>query len=368
MANQALKTIQKKPLLTLLVLGLVSLLYYLLFFLPVIEFSHSIFSLPSTVVTLIALSPILGRLSVEFWHHPITESIARLAMTWAGVCFIYLCVRGVTRIITLVLPVDITAIVTNSLMVQASWGLTLLISTYGVFNALKLTVKEISLQSSKITKNYRLVQISDVHIGSRHASFLRPIVQKVIGLKPELLLITGDFVDLNGLKLEDLAPFQQIQCPIYFVIGNHERYIDLDATLATLEQGGFNILRNESRQWNELHLIGIDDAESKTKVARELPQIEKNPNLYQILMYHRPDGFTHAADAGIDLMLCGHTHNGQIIPFNFLVKRAFKQIVGIHSRGKSLLYVSPGTGTWGPVMRIGSSNEITLFNLKASAD
>ena len=70
-----------------------------------------------------------------------------------------------------------------------------------------------------------------------------------------------------------------------------------------------------------------------------------------------------AARSGIDLMLCGHTHNGQIVPFNRLVKRYFPRIAGRYEAGATVLYVSPGTGTWGPTMRLGSSNEITVFDL-----
>ncbi|MBL4868136.1 MAG: metallophosphoesterase [Pseudomonadales bacterium] len=358
MANPIAQALRKKPFRTLSILSLVALFYYLIFFIPVLEFQDAIYSIPTILMILIAFSPLMGRLSVEYWHHPITENLARIAMTSLGVCFVYLCIRSVTLLAGLLLPQYPTAV-----MIQTSWILTALISTYGIINAMRLKVKEISLYSNKLNNNYRLVQISDVHIGSRHPAFLRPIAGEVAKLKPELLLITGDFVDLNGLTLEDLLSLQQIQCPIYFVIGNHERYIDLDAALNILSQAGFQILRNESCQWKELELIGIDDAESKAKVAKELPLIERNPELYQILMYHRPDGFTHAASVGIDLMLCGHTHNGQIIPFNFLVKRAFKRIVGLYSEGKSHLYVSPGTGTWGPIMRIGSHNEVTLINL-----
>ena len=80
-------------------------------------------------------------------------------------------------------------------------------------------------------------------------------------------------------------------------------------------------------------------------------------------MYHRPDGAEDAARAGVDLMLCGHTHNGQIVPFNWIVRRHFPRIAGRFDIDGMMLYVSPGTGTWGPTMRLGSSNEITVFDV-----
>ena len=84
--------------------------------------------------------------------------------------------------------------------------------------------------------------------------------------------------------------------------------------------------------------------------------------LVALLLYHRPRGLLAAA--GVDLMLSGHTHNGQIVPFNLVVKRVFNQIVGLFTHDQTNLYVSPGTGTWGPVMRLGSRGEVTLFEVQ----
>jgi predicted MPP superfamily phosphohydrolase len=83
-------------------------------------------------------------------------------------------------------------------------------------------------------------------------------------------------------------------------------------------------------------------------------------------LYHRPRGLEAAANAGVDLMISGHTHNGQIVPFNFVVRRVFERAVGLFSEGLTQLYVSPGTGTWGPIMRLGSRGEITLFEVQPS--
>ena len=88
---------------------------------------------------------------------------------------------------------------------------------------------------------------------------------------------------------------------------------------------------------------------------------------FTILLYHRPEGVEDAARSGIDLMLCGHTHNGQIVPFDRIVKRYFPRIAGRFDIDGMVLYVSPGTGTWGPTMRLGSSNEITMFELSPGA-
>ena len=115
-----------------------------------------------------------------------------------------------------------------------------------------------------------------------------------------------------------------------------------------------------------LQLIGIDDADDVHQIGRELANITVDPQCFKVLLYHRPLGWDSAVKAGIDLTLSGHTHNGQIFPFNWLVKQQFKLITGLHRSGQCQLYVSPGTGTWGPVMRLGSRNEITCIDLVAS--
>ena len=112
-----------------------------------------------------------------------------------------------------------------------------------------------------------------------------------------------------------------------------------------------------------LQITGIDDAEARDQVARELPAFKPDNERFQILLYHRPDGADAAANWGAHLMLTGHTHRGQVFPFYYLVKRVFPNIYGRYQAPGFTLYVSPGTGTWGPVMRLGSRCEITLIRL-----
>ncbi|MBT7370546.1 MAG: metallophosphoesterase, partial [Gammaproteobacteria bacterium] len=108
-----------------------------------------------------------------------------------------------------------------------------------------------------------------------------------------------------------------------------------------------------------------DDA---LQVERVLDRMTLDDESFVVLMYHRPHGFEAAARKGIDLMLSGHTHNGQIFPFHLVVKSAFDRVAGLYELGQSRLYVSQGTGTWGPVMRVGTRAEITLFEYEGSRD
>ncbi len=107
--------------------------------------------------------------------------------------------------------------------------------------------------------------------------------------------------------------------------------------------------------------------EDALQVKRQLDLLDINQQAFVLLLYHRPKGLEAAAAAGVDLMLSGHTHNGQIVPFNLIVKRVFDRIKGMYHLNQTRLYVSQGTGTWGPVMRVGTRSEITLFELSPTA-
>jgi predicted MPP superfamily phosphohydrolase len=239
---------------------------------------------------------------------------------------------------------------------------------WACLNAQRLVVRRLSVAARRIAQPLRLVQISDLHIGSRSPAFLRRVIERVNRLEPDLVLITGDVVDLGDITAAELAPIARLQAPSFFAIGNHERYIDCDAVCATFTAMGVTVLRDDIASAFGLQIVGIDDAENRGQVPLALAELgpRLDRDAYKILLYHRPDAFEAAAEAGIDLMLCGHTHNGQIVPFNWVVKHSFPRIVGRFEYRQATLYVSPGTGTWGPSMRLGSQNEISVIELSAT--
>lgn len=239
-----------------------------------------------------------------------------------------------------------------------------LLMVYSVINAYSPSVVKIQLSSTKVTSALRFAQITDVHIGSRSSAFLSRVMEKVNRLDIDFLCITGDFIDATGVTEQSLSALRSCDVPVYFSIGNHERYEDLDAILHRLKKLGVIVLRSDTATHGEVQLIGIDDAENPSQVPRELATIKLDAKQFLLLMYHRPRGLSAAAKAGVDLMISGHTHNGQIVPFNFVVARVFEQTVGLFQEGVTRLYVSPGTGTWGPVMRLGSRGEVTLFEVQ----
>jgi predicted MPP superfamily phosphohydrolase len=236
----------------------------------------------------------------------------------------------------------------------------------GLIAATRIAERVLAFDHPLIDRPYKLVQLSDIHVGSRGPGFLKRAIDQAIAHKPDALLLTGDIVDTSAVRAEHLSALKDLPCPVYLSIGNHERYIDADAAVAMFEQHGVNLLRSRAMTQGRLQIIGIDDADDPAHVGEHLPTIDLSDQHYRILLYHRPDGWASALQAGVDLMLAGHTHGGQIWPFNYLVKRRFQHLVGLFSQNDRHLYVSPGTGCWGPIMRLGTRNEMTVIDLTPS--
>ena len=290
--------------------------------------------------------------------------IKSLWVHWMGIGFVFFSVCVVYELLCLLLPID------DRLGVVGVISIGVLLSLLSLFNGQRIVVKRNYCVSPKLTRPFRLVQLSDVHIGSRSGRYLARVVDRVNALGPDAVAITGDLVDTETVGETELAALKKVGAPTFLSIGNHERYVGLDALQPLVESLGVTVLRQGSQVIGEIQLIGIDDAESSDQVAVQLPLIERCSGKYNVLLYHRPLGWLDAFAGGIDLMLSGHTHNGQISPFNWLVRAQFSRIHGFYpaSSGTGQHYVSPGTGTWGPVMRLGSHNEITVFDLGPAGD
>lgn len=226
-----------------------------------------------------------------------------------------------------------------------------------------LQVKRIEIRSAKLSARRRVVQISDVHIGSRQGGFMARVVKRVNRLQADVVVITGDLLDSSAVEIDALRSLQDIIAPTFFSVGNHERYADLPKVITMLEALNVRPLRQQSHFEAGLQLHGIDDADSPQQVAKQLPGLDIDTDKFNILLYHRPNGWEDAIAHGVDLMLSGHTHNGQIFPFNYIVKQQFARINGYYHKNGAHLYVNAGTGTWGPLMRLGSLNEISSFEL-----
>jgi predicted MPP superfamily phosphohydrolase len=235
-------------------------------------------------------------------------------------------------------------------------------SIYAMINARILYVTTVQIPA---TVDMDIVQLSDIHLGSVGGGFLPRVVEKTNALNPDVVLITGDLIDsAHRLDTSAVATLNQLNAPVFFVTGNHERYANVEKVLALLNTTKVKALRNEAVDFDDIQIIGIDDRDGENQVANQLKNIRIDPSKFSLLMYHRPEGLEAASQAGIDLMLSGHTHRGQIFPFNYHIRRKFRYVKGLYKHENSYLYVSTGTGTWGPRMRLGSKSEIVLVKLR----
>jgi len=315
-------------------------------------------TLPGTpTLLLIMVGPLAGRLAYEAVPNVLTRWLSALALTWLGICFM-----------AFLLVISFELLHWVVVLSPFTWGLIIVsglvsLTTISFVNAQLLTTKSIPVAAPEALAGLSMAQISDVHVGSRSGRFLARVVARVNAQNPDWVLITGDLIDFRDISTRELRSLAELEAPAYFIIGNHERYVDLQAICDRLTSLGIHVIRNNTVRLDDIQLIGIDDADPKSQVGRVLNTLEPDHDRFRILLYHRPDGAEDAARWGADLMLCGHTHNGQIIPFNFIVRRIFPRIRGLYDVDGMKLYVSPGTGTWGPVLRLGSRCEITLFNL-----
>jgi len=316
---------------------------------------------PDTIDLLaLMVLPLLLRITYERWPSQRTRVLAAVALTWLGISFQLFALIFVFELVNLILPA----------LPQQPAGIVILaaivaLTVVGFVNAQMLVVRTVRVPGNTQVAGHTVVQISDVHIGSRSPGLLRRIVQKVNDARPDYVAITGDLIDFAGISRRELAPLGAFNAPTFFAVGNHERYVDLAAIDERLRSLGIRVLRDAAEVHGPFQFIGVDDEDVAERVSDRLERIALSDDHYGILLYHRPDGFEAAVDREIPLTLAGHTHAGQIIPFNLIVKRVFPRIRGMYELNGSRLYVSPGTGTWGPVLRIGSRCEITKFEFIA---
>ena len=141
-------------------------------------------------------------------------------------------------------------------------------------------------------------------------------------------------------------------------------YGGLENVFEVLKTTNINVLRNEMVEFEGLQIVGVGYSTQRNYLKTVLPGLKIDKSKPSLLMYHVPIEVEFANEAGIDLQISGHTHKGQIFPLNFFGKLVFPYFNGLYEYNGTQVYVSPGTGTWGPPMRSGSRSEITLINLK----
>lgn len=223
----------------------------------------------------------------------------------------------------------------------------------------------------------KIAQISDLHVGPTiKAEYARTIVDQVNALRPDLIFFTGDMVDGSVDRLsKDVEPLRHLKSRYgtYFVTGNHEYYSGALQWIEKVRELGMIHLENEHSILKigeaSLAIAGVTDLMAHHTIKTHKTNPEKAmkgipDDMPSIMLAHQPGTAELTEGLAIDLMVCGHTHGGQFMPFNLAVARAHKYYAGLYRHGKMQVYVNRGTGYWGPPLRLGIPSEITLIRLE----
>ena len=222
----------------------------------------------------------------------------------------------------------------------------------------------------------RIVQITDLHLGhTLRRDFAEGVVAEVNTLEPDLIAVTGDLADGHPSDMSGLVePFRHLRSRhgTFFVTGNHEYFWDPAAWLVAIEELGMTVLdgRHQALRHGAATVVLAGVADGTVVPREEGPEsvlAAAPPGDLRVLLAHQPRDAFAASRAGFQLQLSGHTHGGQYFPFNLLVRLFQPFVAGLHKVGGMWVYVSRGTGYWGPPLRFGAPAEVTVLELRRGA-
>jgi len=339
-------------------------------------------------LTAMVVAPIAVRLLDRHGMHLAGRYLAYLAYTWMGLLFFFfwlsLCldVYNLSMRVLALLPGSST----GSLVWKGRDSFTfitlgvLFLGGLSAYSAWQIRLERVVLQTMKLppqVEKITIAQISDVHLGPMVGERrLARIVRLLERVKPDLVVATGDLVDAQMDRLNNLAAMlATLNPPLgkFAIAGNHEFYAGIRQSGRFLSAAGFNFLRNEGFKLNGLiNIVGVDDPAGKSRYPQN-SQVGKEEKIlladsdsdrFTLLLKHRPTVEMESMGQ-FDLQLSGHTHGGQIFPFNLITRLYYSRQRGLYRLDKgSVLYVSRGTGTWGPPMRFLSPPEVTVIELQ----
>lgn len=248
------------------------------------------------------------------------------------------------------------------------------IFAYGTFNAYSPVVRKFSIKIPKQAggrKRLKIAMASDMHFGHLSGlAHLRRLVKMVNSLQPDIILLPGDIIE------DDPEPFikkqmgdvmRDLAAPlgVYGVLGNHEYYGGaIPEFVREMERIGIQILQDEVIEIDDsFFLAGRKDRTDKLREKMNDLLAFADPSMPIIMMDHQPAEVTAAGQHGVDLLLCGHTHRGQMAPNHLITRKLFEIDWGYLQKGASHVIVSSGYGFWGPPLRLGSRSEIIQIDI-----
>lgn len=291
-----------------------------------------------------------------------------LSMAWVSFALVLTLARDAALAATLAMP-DLHAKVAGF-----GWGYVMVGSLVAIAIGAAAAfagprVKEVEVRVENLHPDldgFRIAQISDLHVGPNIGRrYVQRVVDETRELRADIVVLTGDIVDGPVGKLAgDVAPLAAL-ANAYFILGNHDCYAGAESWMAHFRQMGMTVLANAStvvRKGAARLLIGgmVDPAYRRLAPSIQITEAAE----FKLLLAHNPRLAPLGAKAGFDLQLSGHTHGGQFFPWTLAVRLVHApHVAGLSREGRMQVYVSAGTGTWGPPVRFGTSPELTLIRL-----
>lgn len=257
--------------------------------------------------------------------------------------------------------------------VSAIIGIAVLLVLHSYLNSRRILITAYEVTTPKKNIDFSIALVSDLHIDNCGLGLGRmfKIVEKINRLHPDFTVFAGDIIEstpehfCNKNFASVLKNLNSKQANLA-VVGNHEYYGGkIEENIAALEKAGLTVLRDKEMTFGNISIIGRDDKFNRSRST--LPQmLKKTPqNNFILILDHNPIDLDHAVDNKADMQLSGHTHNGQMFPFNLIVKTVFKNGYGYKKIGNTHSIVSSGISTWGPSLRLGTKAEIVYIKIKS---
>lgn len=349
--------------------------------------------LATIAIAILAIFIFAAPISARLFQYPYSRLASAAAFTWVGALFLLLMTLFSADLLRLAQGlltrltggegvVDPTrrVFLARAFGAVAATGAAALTATAVRAATRRPTVVRVEVPLARLPASmdgFRIVQISDLHVSTTiRRPYVAAVVDMVNALKPDLVAVTGDLVDGSVPMLRaHVAPLADLQAGqgVFFVTGNHEYYSGADEWLAETTRLGMKNLRNERVRVGSadasFDLAGIDDASAHRFGHGHGADVSKavagrDPARELVVLAHQPKAIFDVASEGAGLMLSGHTHGGQIWPWAHLVALDQPYVAGLAKHEHTWIYVSRGTGYWGPPMRLGAPHEITEIILR----
>lgn len=336
-------------------------------------------------LTLVISYPV-GRFLERLVTLKITNFIIKVGSFWLGAMvylFLFLLFIHLLRLtIPLLGQISICIHADKSLVhkkiIIATYIVTAIVLLGGYINARHPKINRIPLVTHKNIEGYPTLRVgaaSDIHLGVLMSNGrLKQFVNMMNSLNPDIILLVGDIFDedIGFVVKNDMGKLlSELKAPlgIYAVTGNHEYIGGVEPAVEYLEKHGVKVLRDSAIVVNGIfNLVGREDRQAKMmrgidrKPLSDLTR-DLDINKLTILLDHQPFRLSEAVENAIDLQISGHTHHGQLFPFNLITSAIFEVSKGLKRIDGTTIYVSNGFGTWGPPIRVGNKPEIILFEI-----